>query len=438
MATVGVTLHCSTGTWLGPPETYAYQWQRAPTAAGPFTNIAGATTSSYTPVETDDGEYLRCLVTATNLAGIVTAVSNVVLVAEPVVAGELGCGSYDAYILPRGGGSIIVPVPWSQLTWARVLDDTSPASLDAAGGVEVGCAPALRGVLPWRHELAIYRDGVLVWVGPVTAPASQPAQDAQSLHIDARDLSAWWDHRRIHNDHDYSTMPTDIASIFQALAADAMAPDNSPGLTVTATPTGILGSVIILAEQQLIAGPSLRDLANAGIDWTIVRRNVLAGGTSIAAPDLGNLTDDSFTTPPKVILDGTAQANSWTVIGAGTGTDGNAIFAQATDADAADADGLLESVESVSTLQNYNSVLAAADSNLALTSAVVGVTGAILSPQAAVEMDDLIPGALCTLALEQTILPVFGRFRLQQVTVTANSSDGTEQVSCDFQPEGST
>jgi hypothetical protein len=366
MAEVGIPVLCSTGTWTGPPDTYAYQWQRGPTAAGPFTNIAGATASSYTPVDTDDRTFLRCQVTARNLAGVATATSNVDLVGEVVIAGELGCGSYDAYILPRGGGSIVAPVPWSQLSWSRVLDDTSAASLDATGGVEATCAPALRGVLPWRHELAIYRDGVLVWVGPLTAPASQPGQDAQALHLDARDLSAWLDHRRIHNDHDYSTVPADIATIFQAVVADAMAPDNSPGLNVVTTPTGILGSVILLAEQQLIAGPSLRDLANAGIDWTIVKRAVLAGGTSVTAGDLGNLTDDNFATPPKVTFDGTTQANLWAVVGAGTGTDGNAIFATAGDADAAALDGLLESVQSVSTLQDYDSVLAAAESNLAL------------------------------------------------------------------------
>ncbi|WP_194745737.1 hypothetical protein [Thermaurantiacus tibetensis] len=68
--TVGETLTCSTGTWTGTaPITYAYQWQRAPAASGPWSNITGATASSYTLVAADDGQHIRVRVTASNVAG---------------------------------------------------------------------------------------------------------------------------------------------------------------------------------------------------------------------------------------------------------------------------------------------------------------------------------------------------------------------------------
>lgn len=74
---VGQALSCTTGTWTGDPTpTYARQWQRN-TGSG-FTNISGATGSSYTLVGGDEGATIRCVVTATNTEGSVSANSNTV------------------------------------------------------------------------------------------------------------------------------------------------------------------------------------------------------------------------------------------------------------------------------------------------------------------------------------------------------------------------
>lgn len=66
--TVGSTLTSTTGTWTGTPTpTYTYQWQRG------VSNISGATSSSYTIQVADAGSTLRCVVTATNVAGSASA-----------------------------------------------------------------------------------------------------------------------------------------------------------------------------------------------------------------------------------------------------------------------------------------------------------------------------------------------------------------------------
>lgn len=75
-ATTGNALTCSTGTWTGvPTPTYSYQWQRA------GVNIAGATSAAYTLQVADEGNAIRCAVTATNVAGTVSANSNTVTAA---------------------------------------------------------------------------------------------------------------------------------------------------------------------------------------------------------------------------------------------------------------------------------------------------------------------------------------------------------------------
>jgi phage tail sheath gpL-like len=73
----GVAATCTSGTWSGnPAPTYAYQWQAD--NGGGYTDIVGATTSSYTPVTGDIGATLKVIVTATNsqAPGGVTAESN--------------------------------------------------------------------------------------------------------------------------------------------------------------------------------------------------------------------------------------------------------------------------------------------------------------------------------------------------------------------------
>jgi len=79
--TVGQTLSSTSGTWNGyPAPTFAYQWVR-----GASTNISGATSSSYTLVDADYNNTVKCTVTATNSAGSASATSA----ATATVAGSV-------------------------------------------------------------------------------------------------------------------------------------------------------------------------------------------------------------------------------------------------------------------------------------------------------------------------------------------------------------
>lgn len=100
------TLSCTTGSWssINPPQSYAYQWQRA------GANIASATSSTYVLTASDVGNAIRCLVTATRGAysttanstntAVISAQGNVTSVSYLVVAG--GGGGDDGN--PAGGG----------------------------------------------------------------------------------------------------------------------------------------------------------------------------------------------------------------------------------------------------------------------------------------------------------------------------------------------
>ena len=61
------------GVWGGIENDYAFQWQRR--TNGTFTDITGATGSTYTLGSSDVGTVIRLRVTATNLDGVASAVS---------------------------------------------------------------------------------------------------------------------------------------------------------------------------------------------------------------------------------------------------------------------------------------------------------------------------------------------------------------------------
>jgi Ca2+-binding RTX toxin-like protein len=76
---VGQLLSTGTGTWTGTsPITYTFEWRRCdPQGSLPScVPIPGATKATYTLTAQDNGVALRVYVTATNLAGSTTAISN--------------------------------------------------------------------------------------------------------------------------------------------------------------------------------------------------------------------------------------------------------------------------------------------------------------------------------------------------------------------------
>jgi hypothetical protein len=74
--TFGETITSTTGTWSNSPTSYTYQWSRAATSGGSYTNISGATSSTYNLVAADVGQYLKVTVTATNASGSAAATST--------------------------------------------------------------------------------------------------------------------------------------------------------------------------------------------------------------------------------------------------------------------------------------------------------------------------------------------------------------------------
>lgn len=456
------TLCADEGEWTGmdaPDAFFTYQWQQtcatpdgtypgATTFPGASTfpgggigwcDIVGETGRCFTPDASFLGATVRVLVTAHNSQGTAEAASPGVTLGKAPAAfpvtrrstiGTVGCGGYQVLAMERGGRRLVAELPATAVTWARVLDDTSGAT--ATLRVSHDCRVAVAQLNTWQHEIAIVRDGDAVWAGPIlflSLPWANP-------EIRARDVSAWWDHRRIHEDHELPDT-TDVALAFAELVRDAMAPDNSPRVDVVAEPSGVLGAVTVNTEAREIAGARLRQLTDVGVDWTVVVRRVLCGGLTVPAGSLGVVTDDWFTEPPTVDIDGSNQENASDVVGQSEAADGltqMTLVGSFTDDEARARDGLLESVTTMPDASTQSTVDAAARSNAQLGAAPAQVTPAVLSPYAPVTVQQLIPGAVARLELAATFRPVSGWYRLKQVEGAADAT--SEKITLTFQPLG--
>ena len=71
----GSTLTTSGGSWLPPPNAYAYQWQDCDASGSDCTPISGAIAAAYTLTANDVGHTVRSVVAGSNSSGSTTAAS---------------------------------------------------------------------------------------------------------------------------------------------------------------------------------------------------------------------------------------------------------------------------------------------------------------------------------------------------------------------------
>lgn len=76
-ARTGATLTITTGSWTSAPTSYTYQWKRANTAGGSYTDIASGVNSTYVLTDSDIGKYIKVAVIAINTAASSTAALSV-------------------------------------------------------------------------------------------------------------------------------------------------------------------------------------------------------------------------------------------------------------------------------------------------------------------------------------------------------------------------
>lgn len=343
----------------------------------------------------------------------------------------LGCGEHVVVLQERGGSSVLTEIPWASLSYSRRLDEMSEASVTVGdlGKASDSCCAALASIVPFVHELAIYRDGTLVWVG---VPGNiKVTRDA--MVIPARDLFIWFERRVLPNDQTFTS--SDYGSMFTTLATQALAVDNSMGISTAGVPlVGVTGDRTVRAVDHVRAADALREIGRVAVDWTMDLR-VLRGVDPGAG--VGMVLDDADLIDPELEIAGLALASRAFVLGASSPGTNTPVVGSATAAVGGPDPGVVQHV-----IRDQN-ITSSADATLAALSYLKALQAtplqltARLSPESGVGFGRLVPGVLTQVATDLACYTVAQNLRLLGVQVSDSPSEG-ESVSVTLGPVGTT
>lgn len=340
---------------------------------------------------------------------------------------SLGCADeYAVAVMDRTGraqqGELVNA---SSLTWGRLLDDTSEAVVEVPyQGPD--CCGLLADANPWCNEIALYRDGLLVWQGPIETID----YGRDSTTITAKDVTAWLAHRVIKDLLDYSAAgagPADLVTIAEALVRHGFSQDDPAVEQYLLTRlSGITGERRYQPNASTVLD-ELAELARTGIDFTALgRRIIIAGELPLAR--LAQLGDDDFAGELRVIKDGRQAASAATVVGKGVTGEAGGVGPC----------GLLE------TLANEQEILDEASARAEAEAIVKAGTfpirmivpdGSALVPEAPVGINELIPGVVIPVATTETCFSLATDLRLQRLQVSFDAEAG-ERVAVSLVPVG--
>lgn len=377
----------------------------------------------------------------------------------------LGCGVYDVYFRDRCGVQRYkCRAPnVTGLRFSRQLNETSDAEITIGlTGYNDECCDCIGDVNPWQHEVAIFRDGMEVWTGPITEISFDYSNDTATFY--AKDLSAWFDKRLVELlEEDYDVEDIDSKDVFEWLVNHAYCKDPWC-MTWSFSPTGVNVTRLYYAffngerwgGAYPVIGDEIRDMQNYSVDWTVVDRHMYGGGLQTDPPFTKRiiLLSNHWTTQPIVKVTGQNMSNRVVAAGGSGGNDGwydeemwiePPITGPITPAQLTGDQrifGLLESFESYpelddeDTTEEGNAVTQAAWGKYQLSNDPFSyIQGGRLDKSAPVNFEDLIPGTIFEVRLDQTCRPFQGQYRLASVQVSIQGA-ADEVVDLNMEPVG--
>lgn len=417
----------SLGTPGGTSTTFTFN------AAGAFTQ-AGSYTITVTATDTDSPPVVGSIAVGVCVAGPTA-------VARSRSGTRLGDGgTIMVEVVGRPGGvspgAVVarLPVVAEQSYFERRLDSTSEAKVVAKWSpLDLRrCCDDIARIETFAHEIRIWWDGIVAWVGPITFLR----HTGDSLVIDAADRTVHWETRVI-GGYRHDNVP--LSDIFGDYHRDAYAQDPFD-LTVVVQDVNLTGTRLVLESDGMVAERALSELSRTAIDWTCVGSQLLIGGQEVPVRAVPTLTDRHFTSPLDVVEDGTLRATDFVMTGGNdinNTADNTPVSGRAT---LPESDprrrryGLITGRSQDSKIIDQESINAAARTRLEFGQDPVYVDAneAVLTPNAPVQMVDLIPGARVDVVAAATCRQVATKFRFWRVKATLNG-----RVQVQFQPLGS-
>lgn len=347
-------------------------------------------------------------------------------VSPPQEVSRLGCPTqYDVFIMDRAGLINLRTVPFTALRWGRVVDEVSTARIQMDWGAYSECCAALEGLRQYAYEVGIYRDGELVWQGPIVDVDKNGT-------LSCEDKMGWLRVRVIHNEIRYPEPGVDVATIFNAVVMDAMQPDNVPGLMAGATPTGVAGVREYLPNPPQYAYDAITELARTGVDYTVTGPTLVAGSFIVPTPTIAYITLQALAEEPDIEMLGSNYASRILV----TGDPEQDLIGIYGGIDA--VAGLVERIAQEDDIDDQASLNQNARSRWELM-AQQFITSATLTlaQDAPTPIDLLVGGAYIEMLVSESCIPLVGTFRIRDVTVDVDARGGiSERVQVGIEPAG--
>jgi len=323
------------------------------------------------------------------------------------VVDRLGCGETQAFIATRSGWPLLTELPATGGSWNRVMDDISDAKVSMEqANLPAECATILQGITRWAYELVIFRDGVRVHTGPI----QDVLPEGENLTVTSRDKVAWTTVRPIWTYLNYPDPGEEMATIFNEVIANAMLPDNVPGLVGTATATGLRAIREYKPNPPQYAWDALNELCRTGVDFTMVGPTMVAGSFIVPASPIAFLTEQAFAELPSTPLLAANVGTQWMV----TGDPEQDLFASHGGIDS--LVGLVVRIAQEDDIKDQASLDQNAKSRWELTSSpLIAEYTITLSPEAPWPVELMTPGCTVDIRFFETLFPIVGRFRLKRV-----------------------
>lgn len=307
----------------------------------------------------------------------------------------------------------------NSLSYARTLSEVSQASLT---GTTASTYEAVADVIPWAHWMSVWRgEEEYVWAGP----APRLSVRRSSWVLSARDHGSLLWKTRAQYTKRYAD--TDPAVILAELWDSMTSFHGISGLTGSATvvPTALSYGFEINRDRRMVS-QIVEDLVKMGVEWTVY------AGKPVLIPALRTdslvfkqyaLADCDFAEELEVVLDGSTYVNDARVQGAN--------YAETV---VVPAEGLrMQDLISIDSLKGADNIRRAARQIAArrstLRRAVSVPTGATLSPDVEVTVNDLMPGIVVPISTD-IAGGVTELQRLEAVEVTVDA--GGERVAVTF------
>ena len=183
----GETLTTSRGSWTSSPSTFTYQWKRANTVGGSYTNITSATDRTYELTDADIDKFIKVSVIATNNIGASTAASSAAtsVVVDlndsvvPTTSTPVATATGFTFTISNYSSSNTYALTTTKGTVSRVTDDVTVTGLTSGESATVTIAVTRATYKPASKTVTGSATAALTIV--IQAPVTTVAQGQASV-----------------------------------------------------------------------------------------------------------------------------------------------------------------------------------------------------------------------------------------------------------------